>query len=219
MSPGLAAFSIQTHQTQSQHDGNTTDQGFSISTMVDKMREHLRRGSLSPQIFSHNRCLPTGLGGTPGPPHDTRQVVNTRSTPSQKPARTQSSKICLSSLPITHKKWINLCDDNVAWMFYINRQRGVQSHSLCTKAMRLWNWCIQHHIDISASDLPGCRNTTADTLSRWFSQEHNGNWTLVSYNRYSINGVPIYQLSSLTVVKFLVGIRAKESFEDGFESG
>lgn len=56
------------------------------------------------------------------------------------------------------------------------RQGGARSHSLCTEAIKLWNWCVQHHIKVTTSYLPACHNTTVYTLSRHFSEEHE--WEL-----------------------------------------
>lgn len=62
--------------------------------------------------------------------------------------------------------------DNIACMFYINQEGGACSHSLCTETIKLWNWCINHKVTITTSCLPGCQNTKADAVSRYFSQDH-----------------------------------------------
>lgn len=90
--------------------------------------------------------------------------------------------VCTQFLPMIKQKTIQILTDNVACMFYMNRQgpRG-RSHSLCVEAMRLWNWCITHNSHITASYRLRHQNTTADALSRNFSQDHEwelGIWVL-----------------------------------------
>lgn len=55
---------------------------------------------------------------------------------------------CHHFLPIIKNKMIKIMMDNIMCMFYINRQGEAKSHSLCTEAMKLWNWCIKHNINI-----------------------------------------------------------------------
>lgn len=75
-------------------------------------------------------------------------------------------------LPFTAPHWgkvIRVMTDNVSCKLYINKQRRARSPSLCTKAIKFWNWCIIHHIQISAVYHPGIQNTTTNALSRHFS--------------------------------------------------
>ncbi|XP_050825375.1 uncharacterized protein LOC127058925 [Gopherus flavomarginatus] len=58
--------------------------------------------------------------------------------------------------------------DNTTTMYYINKQGGIRSSPLCHEAMRLWDFCVAHSIHLTASFLPGVRNTLADRLSRSF---------------------------------------------------
>lgn len=63
--------------------------------------------------------------------------------------------------------------DNIACMYYINKQGEARFHSLYSEALKMWNWCIQN-ISISAACLPRPQNTTTDALSRMFS--HDQEW-------------------------------------------
>lgn len=58
-------------------------------------------------------------------------------------------------------------------MFYVSHQGAVRSPSLCAKAVKLWNWYVWHSIIIAAAFLLAVQNTTVDTLSRTFLQEHD----------------------------------------------
>nr|XP_025045344.1 uncharacterized protein LOC112547415 [Pelodiscus sinensis] len=62
--------------------------------------------------------------------------------------------------------------DNMATMFYINKQGGARSRSLCAESIRLWNWCIANNTVQTASYLPGIDNLVADSLSRRFPHDH-----------------------------------------------
>lgn len=61
-------------------------------------------------------------------------------------------------------------------VYYINRQDGARSWSLCAEAIALWNWCIHHKISLIAEYLPGQQNSIADALSRHFFLKHE--WEL-----------------------------------------
>lgn len=60
---------------------------------------------------------------------------------------------------------VRVLTDNVAAMYYTNRQGGARSRYLCAEAVCLWNFCIQNNITITESYLPGSDNTIADSLS------------------------------------------------------
>lgn len=73
-------------------------------------------------------------------------------------------------LPLIKASSVKIMTNNVACMFYINRQGGACSPSLCAEAVKLWSWRITNHIAILASYLHGIQNVTANHLSRHFSQ-------------------------------------------------
>lgn len=89
--------------------------------------------------------------------------------------RRAAHNACTHFFPLIKNRTIRVMT-GIGCMFYINRQEGAWSHSLCTEAMKRWNWCIQHNINIAAAYLPGCLNTTVDILSRQFDQNHE--WEL-----------------------------------------
>lgn len=60
------------------------------------------------------------------------------------------------------------------YLFCINCRGGLRSPSLCAEAMKLWNWCIANHILISASYLLDMKNTIANNVSRYVSQDWVG---------------------------------------------
>lgn len=61
-------------------------------------------------------------------------------------------------------------------LFSTSTKRGTRSTTLCAKAVNLWNWCITHHILLSAAYLPGILNMIADSLSGQFVINHK--WEL-----------------------------------------
>lgn len=59
---------------------------------------------------------------------------------------------------------------------YINKFGGTNSPVLACLALDLWNWCLQHKIDVEAKYLPGILNTWADKESRVMVDCHD--WRL-----------------------------------------
>ena len=74
---------------------------------------------------------------------------------------------------------VHLKIDNTAAVAYINKMGGVPSRDLCQLALRMWNWCIDRHITISAEHLPGSQNQVADKESR--SKADSSEWALDSH--------------------------------------
>lgn len=99
----------------------------------------------------HHRCLPNRLGNAFIQQHSPRLMIPIGIQPAYKLARAKNK---LQPLSRTMKdKVMRIPTDNVSSTFHRNRQERAQSHSLCMEAMLLWNWCISHNIDISASCL------------------------------------------------------------------
>lgn len=113
--------------------------------------------------------------------HGSRQIDPHRINTTYQPTGAQSNQECLCTFPILIKgKHIKVMTDNIACVVFINWQEGAKSPSLWAEAVKLGNGCIWHSMIISASYLSSVQNTTADSLSRTFSEEHkwkNGPWT------------------------------------------
>lgn len=117
------------------------------------------------------------MGSSPEHTYNPRQVVPHGNTFPHQPARIICNPQRVPTFPPYYtKQTIRVLTDNIECMFYINWQGGACSHSLCTAALKLWNWCIIHNTAITAAYLPGRQKKIADTLSRQFSQEHE--WEL-----------------------------------------
>ena len=56
--------------------------------------------------------------------------------------------------------------DNSTVVSYINRQGGTRSPRLCLWTWMMWQWCIQHQVQLLAVHLAGVNNRLADLLSR-----------------------------------------------------
>ncbi|XP_075783465.1 DNA repair protein RAD51 homolog 2 isoform X1 [Pelodiscus sinensis] len=90
---------------------------------------------------------------------------------------------------------VHILTDNICTVYYINRQGGARSRSLCAEAIRLWNWAIHHNITLTASYLQGKDNTIADALSRHFLPQHE--WELhneVAHGLFRLWGFPSIDL-------------------------
>ena len=62
--------------------------------------------------------------------------------------------------------------DNATAVAYVNHMGGTRSPQLCAMAKSLWDWCLQRHIFIVASHIPGVINVEADYLSRTVVDRH-----------------------------------------------
>lgn len=80
-------------------------------------------------------------------------------------------------------------------MYYINRQGGARSCSLCVEAMKLWHCCITHSITPIALYMPGKDSVLADALNRQFPHDHEWeiNWSII-HNRFRKWGYPMVDL-------------------------
>jgi hypothetical protein len=58
--------------------------------------------------------------------------------------------------------------DNSCAIAYLNKQGGNSSASLSSLARKIWLWCFERKIFISASHIPGVENYFADHESRHF---------------------------------------------------
>ena len=74
-----------------------------------------------------------------------------------------------SSTPIS---LLVLCD-NIPTVRYINYMGGTKSHYLCNLALELWDYCLSHNIWVKAVYFRGSDNVNADSLSRYFSDNHD----------------------------------------------
>ena len=64
---------------------------------------------------------------------------------------------------------VRLQMDNSTAISYINHMGGTRSISLVHLALKIWLWCLQRSIVLTAEHLPGSMNVTADNLSRVFN--------------------------------------------------
>merc|ERR1712074_235830 len=56
--------------------------------------------------------------------------------------------------------------DNTTVCSYLNKKGGTRSQTLCQQTIDLWDWCINHQIELIAMHVPGVDNVLADALSR-----------------------------------------------------
>ncbi|KAF7246105.1 Transposon Ty3-I Gag-Pol polyprotein [Varanus komodoensis] len=71
---------------------------------------------------------------------------------------------------------VQVTSDNMAMVFYLNKQGGTRSRKLAHLAMQIWDWCIPRGITLLAVHLAGTENTDTDLLSRHMSRSHK--WEL-----------------------------------------
>ncbi|XP_075796040.1 uncharacterized protein LOC142831042 [Pelodiscus sinensis] len=86
------------------------------------------------------------------------------------------SSACEHFFPLICNQVVHILTDNMTTVYYISRQGGACSHSLCIEAILLWNWCNRHNVIITAAYFPEEDNITTDALSRHFVQQHE--WEL-----------------------------------------
>ena len=63
--------------------------------------------------------------------------------------------------------------DNMSAAHYINKMGGAKSPVLSRLALDLWDWCLEHKIEVEAEYLPGILNTRADKDSTVMLDRHN----------------------------------------------
>ena len=66
---------------------------------------------------------------------------------------------------------IRIMSDNSTAIAYINSKGGTKSPPLDALAADIWEFCNEKGIHISAAHIPGAKNTTADHMSRTFSDQ------------------------------------------------
>ena len=66
--------------------------------------------------------------------------------------------------------------DNTTAMTHINKMGGTKSKILNSVTTKIWMWCLQRQITITASHIPGKMNLTADSASRKF--QDSSDWML-----------------------------------------
>ena len=71
---------------------------------------------------------------------------------------------------------VHLKIDNTAAVVHINKMGGTHSTNLCQLALKMWNWCLDRQMTISAEHLPGSQNQLADSESRMKSD--SSEWAL-----------------------------------------
>ena len=156
-----------------------SDEGFEV---LDRSWESVESGTDSHQPTGPNNrvgCLRPGLGCN----LFVQQGCNRRSLEQSGVASSyqlQGAPSCMAGSPCYPKNMrnchVHLKIDNTAAVAYINKMGGAPSRDLCQLALRMWNWCIDHHITISAEHLPGSQNQVADRESR--SKADSSEWAL-----------------------------------------
>ena len=63
--------------------------------------------------------------------------------------------------------------DNISAVSYINHKGGTRSKYLCNLSLDVWEYCLSHNIRLQAVYFRGSDNSRADTLSRYFSDDHD----------------------------------------------
>ena len=79
----------------------------------------------------------------------------------------------LSLFQTTYSCSILIRLDNSTAVSYINKQGGTCCKILCDLALKLWEFCVNRNISISAVHIPGIHNTRADKLSRLDESDHD----------------------------------------------
>ena len=64
---------------------------------------------------------------------------------------------------------VRIMSDNTTAIAYVNNMGGIKSHMCNEITKRIWMWCIQNNIWVSAAHIPGIDNIDADTASREFN--------------------------------------------------
>ena len=71
---------------------------------------------------------------------------------------------------------IRIRSDSQTCVAYVNKMGGSKSEKCNDMARRIWQWCIDRHIYVSAEHIPGVLNKTADEESR--NRNNSGEWSI-----------------------------------------
>ena len=71
-----------------------------------------------------------------------------------------------------------LYTDNSTVMFYLRKQGGTRSPTLCRITWEILRWCAQQRVTLTVKHIPGKKNVLADSLSRSFRLPGT-EWTLL----------------------------------------
>ncbi|KAJ1114356.1 hypothetical protein NDU88_002594 [Pleurodeles waltl] len=94
-------------------------------------------------------------------------------------------------LPSLRTETLLLQTDNVATMYYVNKQGGTRSRILSREAQTIWHWLLARNLSLVATHLPGIQNVQADALSRVMDENHE--WVLhddVVHSIFALWGTP-----------------------------
>ncbi|KAF7238883.1 Serine/threonine-protein phosphatase 6 regulatory subunit 1 [Varanus komodoensis] len=86
------------------------------------------------------------------------------------------SKALRSFEDILWHQVVQIASDNIATVFYLNKQGGTKSLTLARLLMQIWSWRIPRDIALVVVHLAGTDNVEADLLSRQMSTSHE--WEL-----------------------------------------
>ena len=64
------------------------------------------------------------------------------------------------------EKHVLVQSDNTTTVAYINAMGGIKSITCNKMATMIWDWCLNHNIWLSATNIPGSKNIQADKESR-----------------------------------------------------
>ncbi|KAF7251081.1 Radixin, partial [Varanus komodoensis] len=97
---------------------------------------------------------------------------------------------------ILQHRVVQITPDNLATVFYLNKQGGTKSPTLARLSMQIWDWCILRVITLMAVHLAGTDNVEADLLSRHILTSHE--WELdpqthnVLFHRWGFPDVDLF---------------------------
>ena len=81
-----------------------------------------------------------------------------------------------SLLSNVHNKHIRIQSDNTTTVAYVDNMGGIKSAECNDMAQKIWLWCMEREIWLSACHIPGSTNVEADTESRQFNSSTE--WSL-----------------------------------------
>jgi len=73
-------------------------------------------------------------------------------------------------------KHVRIMSDNATSIAYINNKGGCKSEYCNNMSQRIWEFCIERGLHVSAAHIPGTHNITADIASRQFKE--SAEWML-----------------------------------------
>lgn len=176
----------------------STSSDTGLSAVVGRTERCVTGCSLCPYSTNQNcshQCLNNRWGSAFRNVNGSGFVVGARSIMSYQrigASRHLQSVSCLTGSDLGAA--VHIFTNNITTKYYVNKQGRACSNQLCQEAIKLWHFCINEDIIITATCLLGSQNQMADHLSRIFSDNHKSSMVKSIFREWDIALVNLFAI-------------------------